>query len=188
VTLPEERDDPDRRPGAFAGRRHRASLSRPRAAQAVHVCPVVLPLLLPPRNGWAGGARSLRPRRSTGRSTYRRAQGHLGAILAGGGPLVLSARRLGAMMERLAQIAHVKVVRIHTRVPVADPDRVDAALLAAIKARGKTTYLAVHANHPRELSGGRSGGCAGSARRGSCCSSQSVLLRGVNDRSRCWPT
>jgi lysine 2,3-aminomutase len=103
-------------------------------------------------------------------------------ILTGGDPLVLSARRLGAMMERLAQIAHVKVVRIHTRVPVADPDRVDAALLAAIKASGKTTYLAVHANHPRELSGAGEAAVRRIGAAGIVLLSQSVLLRGVNDR------
>lgn len=54
-------------------------------------------------------------------------------------------------MERLAKIEHVKVVRFHTRVPVVEPDRVDAPLIAALKGSGKATYVALHANHPREL-------------------------------------
>ena len=73
-------------------------------------------------------------------------------ILTGGDPLVLSPRRLREIMERLAGIEHVKIVRFHTRVPVVEPERVDAAMVAALKASGKTTYLAVHANHPREFS------------------------------------
>ena len=72
-------------------------------------------------------------------------------ILTGGDPLVLSARRLGAVIERIAAIAHVKIVRLHTRLPVVAPDKITPALVRALKAPGKTTYVALHANHPREL-------------------------------------
>src|SRR5262249_61711767 len=73
-------------------------------------------------------------------------------IFSGGDPLVLSARRLAAVMARLARIDHVKVVRVHTRVPVADPARVTPALIRALKADDKATYVVLHANHPREIS------------------------------------
>ncbi len=63
-------------------------------------------------------------------------------ILTGGDPLVLSARRLRAVMQELAGIAHVKVLRIHTRVPVAEPARVTAELVRAMKVKGKPTYVA----------------------------------------------
>jgi len=70
-------------------------------------------------------------------------------ILTGGDPLVLSPRRLRSVMNALADIDHVKIVRIHTRVPVADPKRVTPALVRAIKIKTKPTYVAVHVNHPR---------------------------------------
>lgn len=102
-------------------------------------------------------------------------------ILTGGDPLVLSARRLRELMERLQGIEHVKIVRFHTRVPVVDPTRVDAALVEAIKASGKTTYLAVHANHPREFTPAAKAAMALLVDGGVVLVSQSVLLRGVND-------
>ena len=71
-------------------------------------------------------------------------------ILTGGDPLVLSARRLKEVVARLAAIAHVKVIRVHTRVPVAAPERVTAALVRALRT-AKATFVVLHANHPREL-------------------------------------
>ena len=65
-------------------------------------------------------------------------------ILTGGDPLVLSARRLRAVMKELAAIDHVKVLRIHTRVPVAEPARLTVELVRAIKVKGKPTYVALH--------------------------------------------
>ena len=102
-------------------------------------------------------------------------------ILTGGDPLVLSARRLRAVMKTLAEIEHVKVVRIHTRVPVADPARMTAELVRAIKVKGKPTYVAVHINHPRELTPAARAACARLADAGIPLLGQSVLLAGVND-------
>ncbi|WP_349367658.1 lysine-2,3-aminomutase-like protein [Salinarimonas sp.] len=102
-------------------------------------------------------------------------------ILTGGDPLVLAPRRLEALMRRLAAIDHVKVVRLHTRVPAVDPGHVDAALIAALKACGKTVYVALHANHPRELTEAARAACARLVDAGIAMVSQSVLLRGVND-------
>ena len=102
-------------------------------------------------------------------------------ILTGGDPLVLSARRLSELMQRLAAIEHVKIVRFHTRVPVVEPERIDEALIAALKASGKTTYVALHANHPRELTPEARAACARLVDSGIVMISQSVLLRGVND-------
>ena len=72
-------------------------------------------------------------------------------ILTGGDPLVLSARRLGEVIKRIAAIEHVKIVRLHTRLPVVSPEKITPALVRALKAPGATTYVALHANHPREL-------------------------------------
>ncbi|MBY4631801.1 lysine-2,3-aminomutase-like protein [Rhizobium croatiense] len=102
-------------------------------------------------------------------------------ILTGGDPLVLSVRRLRDIMEALAAIAHVKIVRFHTRVPVVDPEKIDAALIAALKASGKTVYVALHANHPRELTNEARAACARLVDAGIAMISQSVLLKGVND-------
>ncbi len=69
-------------------------------------------------------------------------------ILTGGDPLVLSPRRLEELMRRLAAIEHVRIVRVHTRVPVVEPEHVDDGLIAALKSAGKSVYVALHANHP----------------------------------------
>jgi lysine 2,3-aminomutase len=102
-------------------------------------------------------------------------------ILTGGDPLVLSARRLRAVMKELAAIEHVKVLRIHTRMPVAAPARVTADLVRAIKVMGKPTYVALHINHPRELTPAARAACARMADAGISLLAQSVLLKGVND-------
>jgi lysine 2,3-aminomutase len=105
-------------------------------------------------------------------------------ILTGGDPLVLSARRLKDVVTRLAAIAHVKVIRVHTRVPVAAPERVTAALVRALRAekkKKKATFVVLHANHPRELTKQARAACARLVDAGIPMLSQSVLLRGVND-------
>jgi lysine 2,3-aminomutase len=102
-------------------------------------------------------------------------------ILTGGDPLVLSPRRLRDLMERLARIGHVKVVRLHTRGPVVNPDSVTDALVDALKASGKATWIALHANHPRELTPAARQACARLIEGGMAMVSQTVLLRGVND-------
>src|SRR5579871_1412683 len=73
-------------------------------------------------------------------------------ILTGGDPLMLSPRRLGEIMADLAAIDHVRIVRLHTRVPVADPARISRDMVAALKVDGATTWVALHANHAREFS------------------------------------
>ena len=102
-------------------------------------------------------------------------------ILTGGDPLILSARRLRAVMAALALVEHVKVVRIHTRVPVAAPALITPALVRALAASGKATYVVLHANHARELTPAARAACARLVDAGIPMLSQSVLLRGVND-------
>lgn len=102
-------------------------------------------------------------------------------ILSGGDPLVLSERRLRGVFDALAQISHVKILRLHTRIPVVDPARITSSFIDALKVDGKTTYLLVHANHPRELTGAARAACARLIAAGIPVLSQSVLLRGVND-------
>ena len=102
-------------------------------------------------------------------------------ILTGGDPLMLSPRRLKEIMADLAAIDHVRIIRIHTRLPVADPQRITAALVDALKVQGAATWVALHANHPRELNAAVRSACARLIDAGIPLVSQSVLLRGVND-------
>ena len=104
-------------------------------------------------------------------------------ILTGGDPLVLSARRLRNVMQELAAIDHVKIVRIHTRVPIADPKRVTPELVRALKIKGKATYVALHVNHARELSPQACVAVARLADAGMPLLAQTVLLKGVNDNA-----
>ncbi|HEX5280926.1 MAG TPA: lysine-2,3-aminomutase-like protein [Micropepsaceae bacterium] len=101
-------------------------------------------------------------------------------ILTGGDPLMLSPRRIEHITQRLAAIAHVDVVRWHSRVPVVDPGRITAAVVRAIGG-GKTAYLVLHVNHARELSRDAIAATAKFIDGGIPVLSQSVLLNGVND-------
>ncbi len=102
-------------------------------------------------------------------------------ILTGGDPLALSLRRLAGVMRRLERIAHVKILRLHTRVPVVDPAKVTPDLPKILLASEKTVYIALHVNHPRELSEPARAACARLIDAGIPMVSQSVLLAGVND-------
>jgi lysine 2,3-aminomutase len=102
-------------------------------------------------------------------------------ILTGGDPFVLSARRIAELTGALARVAHVKVLRWHTRVPVVAPKRVTPTVVAALKAGGTVVYVALHANHPRELTAEARAAIARLVSAGIPVVSQTVLLRGVND-------
>jgi lysine 2,3-aminomutase len=101
-------------------------------------------------------------------------------ILTGGDPLILPPRRLKELMTQLAAIDHVKVIRLHTRIPVVAPERITPALLRALRT-GKATFMVLHANHPRELTAAARAACARVIDVGIPMLSQSVLLRDVND-------
>ncbi len=102
-------------------------------------------------------------------------------IFTGGDPLVAAPRRLGALLERFRAIEHVRVLRFHTRVPIVDPGRIDAAMVKALSGTGKAVYIAVHANHPREFTPDARAALTRLADAGLPLVSQSVLLKGVND-------
>jgi lysine 2,3-aminomutase len=86
-------------------------------------------------------------------------------------------------MADLAAIDHVRVIRLHTRVPVADPARISGEMIAALRVKGAVTWVALHANHARELTEKVRAACAGLIDAGIPMVSQSVLLRGVNDNA-----
>ncbi len=150
--------------------------------KAVHVCPVYCRFCFRREMVGPDGLGTLTAEQMDAAIGYIREHAEIWeVILTGGDPLVLSARRLHEMMARLADIPHVKVVRFHTRVPVVEPERVDEKLVAALKASGKATYLAVHANHPRELTEVARGAIGRLVDAGIVMLSQTVLLRGIND-------
>lgn len=103
-------------------------------------------------------------------------------ILTGGDPFMVSPRRMADVVGRLAAIPHVKVVRFHTRVPIAAPERVSEEMVRALKAPGVAAYVAVHVNHARELGDAATAALGRLADAGIPLLSQTVLLKGVNDR------
>ncbi|MEJ0016172.1 MAG: lysine-2,3-aminomutase-like protein [Acetobacteraceae bacterium] len=101
-------------------------------------------------------------------------------ILTGGDPLMLSPRRLAAIVAALSTIPHIDILRVHTRVPVADPARITEALAAALETP-KSMWVVVHANHAREFTQAARDAIRRMQARAIPVLGQSVLLRGVND-------
>ena len=101
-------------------------------------------------------------------------------ILTGGDPLVLSPRRLGAVIAALASIATLDSLRIHTRVPVVAPEKINADMIAALTGT-LPVWVVLHSNHAQELTPDACAALARLANAGVPLLSQSVLLRGVND-------
>lgn len=102
-------------------------------------------------------------------------------LLSGGDPLLLPDARLDAILTSLRAIPHLELLRIGTRVPIMLPQRITPQLCAMLR-RHSPLFISVHCNHPREL-------CADAERalgllvdHGLPLGSQSVLLRGVNDK------
>ena len=101
-------------------------------------------------------------------------------ILTGGDPLMLSPRRLSAIMTALSAIPHIETIRLHSRLPVAQPERLTEAMADAMES-DRAVWLVVHANHARELTDAARAALRRVQRRGIPVLGQSVLLRGVND-------
>jgi EF-P beta-lysylation protein EpmB len=104
-------------------------------------------------------------------------------ILSGGDPLCLDPGDLDCYMQRIIAIPHIKTVRLHTRLPVADPGRITQATVDIISSVNsvKTCVLVLHANHANELEGGCSRLLTRLRATGALLLNQSVLLRGIND-------
>jgi len=128
------------------------------------------------------GARGLTPAALDAALAYVAARPQIWeVIVTGGDPFILSPRRLKALMGRLAAIPHLKVVRFHTRVPAVDPAAVTPQLVAALKSPAQAVWVALHANHPSELTPAARAACARLIDAGLPMVSQTVLLKGVND-------
>ncbi|WP_447556583.1 EF-P beta-lysylation protein EpmB [Vreelandella sp. EE22] len=103
------------------------------------------------------------------------------AILSGGDPLAASDRQLAWLVNELEHIPHLKRLRIHTRLPVVIPDRVDSALLEWLDNTRLQKVMVLHINHANEIDQAVVDGCARLKAAGVTLLNQSVLLRGVND-------
>ncbi len=101
-------------------------------------------------------------------------------ILTGGDPLVLPPRKIGAILDALESMDHIEILRLHSRVPVADPSRITPKLCAVLN-RSKAVYLCLHVNHANELTESVRITCRALHATGCVLLSQSVLLKGVND-------
>jgi EF-P beta-lysylation protein EpmB len=102
-------------------------------------------------------------------------------ILSGGDPLALSNQRLSELLGGLEQIPHLQRLRIHSRLPIMLPERIDDGLLRILTRTRLRPVLVVHANHPREIDGTIRSTLERLALAGVTLLNQSVLLRGVND-------
>ncbi|MGM0785079.1 MAG: EF-P beta-lysylation protein EpmB [Pseudomonadota bacterium] len=103
------------------------------------------------------------------------------AILSGGDPLAASDRQLAWLVERLGTIPHLKRLRIHTRLPVVIPDRIDPGLLDWLSITRLQKVVVLHVNHANEIDDAVIAACARLKEAGATLLNQSVLLHGVND-------
>jgi lysine-2,3-aminomutase-related protein len=104
-------------------------------------------------------------------------------ILSGGDPLTLSDRKLAELCAMLAEIKHIQRLRVHTRLPIVLPERVDDTLLRTLTSTRLQTVMVVHANHANELDDAVGEALASLRHAGIILLNQTVLLRGVNDQS-----
>ncbi|WP_249978858.1 EF-P beta-lysylation protein EpmB [Vreelandella olivaria] len=103
------------------------------------------------------------------------------AILSGGDPLAASDRQLAWLVEQLESIPHIKRLRIHTRLPVVIPDRIDEMLLGWLASTRLQKVVVLHINHPNEIDQAVVDACQRLKQAGVTLLNQSVLLKGIND-------
>ena len=104
-------------------------------------------------------------------------------ILSGGDPLSLSTNKLKELTNELTALAHIKRLRIHTRLPVVLPERIDAELLGWLNTLPWPAAVVIHANHADELTPDVAEAVAKLKLHGATVLNQAVLLKGVNDCS-----
>lgn len=182
TTLPEERADPigDDAHSPVPGLVHRYQDRV--LLKLVHVCAVYCRFCFRRETVGPGGPTMLGEEELERALAYIRERPEIWEVVfTGGDPLVIAPRRLAELLERFRAIEHVKILRFHTRVPIVDPPRITAELVAALRNTGKTVYIAIHANHPRELTLEARVALARLADAGIAMVSQTVLLKGIND-------
>ena len=130
--------------------------------------------------GDGGGARSL----AALRQAFDWLEAHpevREVIVSGGDPCLMSSERIGRLLRRIREIAHIDTVRLATRVPVTLPQRVTGKLCRTIRESFAATWIMTHFNHPKELTEASRAACAALVDAGLPVMNQTVLLRGVND-------
>jgi lysine 2,3-aminomutase len=178
---PEERADPigDEARSPVKGIVHRYPdrvLLKP-----LHVCPVYCRFCFRREKVGPGGEALSAAELETALAYIRDRPQIWEVILTGGDPLMLAPRRLAELVAALDAIAHVAVIRVHSRVPIAEPGRVTDELVAALKPRRAGLWVGVHCNHPRELAPPAREALGRLADAGFPLLSQTVLLAGIND-------
>jgi len=147
----------------------------------LHVCPVYCRFCFRREKVGPGGEALSAAELETALAYIRDHREIWEVILTGGDPLMMAPRRMGELIAALDAIPHVAVIRIHSRVPIVDPERVSPELLAALKPRRASLWLGIHCNHARELTAAARAALASLADAGIPLMGQTVLLRGVND-------
>lgn len=104
-------------------------------------------------------------------------------LLSGGDPLTIVDAQLAALVQRLESIDHLRRLRIHTRLPIVIPQRVNEEMLSWLTATRLTPVMVVHVNHPQEIDDAVAQSLARLVDAGIPVLNQSVLLRGVNDHA-----
>ena len=102
-------------------------------------------------------------------------------ILSGGDPLILKDAPFARLLARIDAIAHVRRIRIHTRVPVVIPERVTTELIRSLRSVRAATSIVLHVNHPNEIAGSFERALDALHVAGIALFNQSVLLAGIND-------
>ncbi|MBS0199679.1 MAG: EF-P beta-lysylation protein EpmB [Proteobacteria bacterium] len=102
-------------------------------------------------------------------------------ILSGGDPLSLADGKLAELTDALKQVPHIRRLRIHTRLPVVLPERVDDGLIAWLRDLPWPVTVVIHANHANEFDGDVDAALARLRDAGCLLLNQAVLLKGVND-------
>jgi EF-P beta-lysylation protein EpmB len=104
-------------------------------------------------------------------------------ILSGGDPLVMDNEKLQTMISRLAAVKQLQTLRIHSRIPVVLPARIDTALIDLLTGTRLRTVLVIHCNHANEIQHREQRVLEQLATAGVTLLNQSVLLRGINDQA-----
>ncbi|MDC4372504.1 EF-P beta-lysylation protein EpmB [Acinetobacter baumannii] len=105
-------------------------------------------------------------------------------ILSGGDPLTLSNRKLALWLERLSSLKQVKILRIHSRVPIVIPNRIEEELISLLKNSRLRIILVVHSNHASELDDFTCSKLLQLSEHHITVLNQAVLLKGVNDSAQ----
>ena len=104
-------------------------------------------------------------------------------ILSGGDPLASSDRYLAPLLEGIAQIAHIKRIRIHSRMPVVLPARITDELISLLQSTKKKLIMVIHSNHPQEINPELAQAMARLQAANITALNQSVLLNNINNRA-----